>query len=134
MGQKSKSSMWIVVVLGQLIGTLVVTYISSFIFPILTVPETNNWLASVIFSACFTVGVFLVGWLGFRLGWLPSSPRLILRLICSYASAFIILAIGILVFKKLEAGHPFFNLSDLAAIIGFYLPNWLKPGSTSQPA
>lgn len=126
MGQKASSLMWLLVVFLQLIGTQVVTFIGSFLFPDLNVPEKTSWLAAVIFATCFTLGVFLVGWLGFLLKWLKSRPALMLRLALTFAGAFLVLAVGILILGKLETGSPFFALSILASIIAFHLPTWMK--------
>ncbi|HCC78694.1 MAG: hypothetical protein A2X25_10275 [Chloroflexi bacterium GWB2_49_20] len=115
------------VVFLQLVGTQVVTFIASFLFPLMNTPEQfNSWMLALLLTTTFTLGVFLVGWLGFRLGWLNPPTHLQMRLVCTLIGAFLLMAIGILFFNVLEAGSPFFGMSILASILGFHLPTWLK--------
>lgn len=123
----SKMIKFIGVVFLQLVGTQVVTFIASLLNPLMDNPaQLDPWIFALILTITFSLGVFLVGWLGFRLGWLTSPTRLLLRLACTLIGAFLLMAIGILFFEILEPGSPFFGMSILASILGFHLPTWLK--------
>lgn len=126
--EKPKTAiLWVLIVFLQLVATQVFTFIASFLFPNMNAPEAlNPWFFAIILAITFSLGVFTVGWLGYKLGWLKSSPNLSLRLACTLVGAFIFLAVGILVLKKLEPGNPFFGLSILGSLVGFHLPTWIK--------
>ena len=40
--------------------------------------------------------------------------------------AYLPLILALIIYHPLEAGNPFFSISMLASILGFYLPVWIE--------
>lgn len=116
-----------VVILLQLIMTQVFTLVASFFLPGMeNFPETHPVPFVVLVGITFTMGVFLTGWLALRFHWLKGQLRSRARLAGTVLGAYLPLLAAILWFSPLTAGHPGFLISALAAIVGFYLPEWLN--------
>lgn len=107
----------------QVIAALVVTFLVSLVFPSLgdkpgvTYPIPFAFLLSLT----FTMGVFLMGWLAISFKWLKITPRLLSRLLGGYIGAVLPLFIGLLIYRALAPGNPFFVISVFFSIAGFYL-------------
>lgn len=113
-------------ILLQLIMTQVVTFIVSFFLPgVGDTQEPLPGLFVVLLGITFSVGVFLAGWLGIRLRWLNIPPKLPARLAGALLGAYLPLLAGWLVSRTFVQGSPWFLVSTLACIMGFYLPGWL---------
>jgi hypothetical protein len=118
---------WLGVVLLQLIMTQVVTYLFSILFPGgEAFPLNYPVLFVAILGISFSAGIFLPGWLAFRRGWLNGQPKNKERLVATLVGAYLPLLIGLILLHRLEPGSPFFLISILAGILGFYLPSWIK--------
>ncbi|HEY5270321.1 MAG TPA: hypothetical protein VII97_08290 [Anaerolineales bacterium] len=117
---------WLGVVLLQLIMTQVVTFLLSLLVPGMdNFPQTHPLLFVLILGITFTVGNFLTGWLAFILRWLKMEPKPFARLIGTLVGAYLPLVVALFVDHPLEAGNPFFFVSILASVVGFYVPGWL---------
>lgn len=129
-GSKLKGIMiWLGVVLLQLIGTQVVTFILSLVIPGMgDVPQIHPVFFALILGLTFSAGVFLVGWLAIRFHWLSAEPRVATRLAGTLIGAYLPLIAALIIYKILEPGNPFFFVSMLASILGFHLPGWFKKG------
>lgn len=129
-GSKLKGIMiWLGVVLLQLIGTQVVTFILSLVIPGMgDVPQIQPVFFALILGLTFSAGVFLVGWLAIRFHWLSAEPRVATRLTGTLIGAYLPLIAALIIYKILEPGNPFFFVSMLASILGFHLPGWFKKG------
>lgn len=111
------------VVLLQVIGVLVLTFIASLIFQ----KEFAQPLQFMLMVGwTFALGIFLVGWLALRLGWLAAPARLPQRAAFTLFGAYLALVAGYLLAGPLLPGSPFFGLSILLGLLGFHLPGWLK--------
>jgi hypothetical protein len=49
-------------------------------------------------------------------------------------SAYLPLIVALIVHPILEPGSPFFFISMLAAIVGFYIPGWVESKATFHPS
>jgi hypothetical protein len=83
-------------------------------------------LFMLVLGFTFSLGVFLVGWLALKVGWLAVPPRLPTRLASTLIGSYLPLVVGFLIQRTLPEGSPFFSLSILACILGFHLPSWFK--------
>ena len=118
---------WIGIILLQLIMTQVTTFILSMLFPGGDAfPLNYPVLFVAVLGVAFSLGVFLPGWLALNKGWLPGEPKYVQRLVGALIGAYIPLIVGLIVFQRLEPGNPFFLISMLVSIFGFYLPGWIK--------
>ncbi len=114
------------VILLQLIMTQVVTFAVSFFFPgVGDGMQTLPGMFVIVLGVTFAIGVFLAGWLGMRLGWLRIQPKYAARLAGALAGAYLPLLAGWLVSRSFEQGSPWFFVSILGSILGFYLAGWL---------
>jgi hypothetical protein len=110
----------------QLIMTQVATFLASLLAPGMgDFPGTRSVLFVAILGITFTAGVFLAGWLALKLRWLKLEPKLLPRLVFTVLGAFIPLVLALFLYHPLEPGNPFFSISMLTAILGFYVPGWL---------
>ena len=115
------------VILLQLIMTQVVTLLFSFLTPGLeNFPQIYPVLFVILLGITFTIGVFLVGWLALRLHWLTLQPKYTARLVGTLIGAYLPLILALLLYHPLEPGNPFFLISILASILGFYIPGWVE--------
>lgn len=118
---------WLGVVLLQLIMTQFVTFLFSMLFP---GGEDFPLNYPVLFVAglgiSFSAGIFLPGWLAFKRGWLSGQPKNKERLVATLVGAYLPLLIGLILLHRLEPGSPFFLISMLGGIFGFYIPSWIK--------
>ena len=116
---------WAGVILLQLIMTQVTTFVlSMFASDMETFPQAHPVIFTVFLGVTFTIGVFLVGWLAIQRRWLPLKPRYPARLAATLAGAYVPLILALFL-GAIEVGSPFFIISILAAIVGFYLPEWV---------
>lgn len=123
----SSSLTWVGVILLQLILTQAVTFLISMFFPGMeNFPQTRPVLFAVIVGLTFSIGVFLAGWLAIKLRWLVVKPAYLLRFTGALAGAYLPLIVGLILVRSFEAGSPFFLVSILASILGFYVPGWLQ--------
>ena len=115
------------IALLQLIMTQVTTLLASFLLPdIENFPQTHSALFALILGITFTTGVFLAGWLAIKLGWLKIKPMFVKRLVAALVGAYLPLLVALLVYPSLEPGNPFFFVSEITSILGFYLPGWVS--------
>lgn len=111
---------------AQLIMTQIVTFMLSLLVPGMgDFPGTHPFLFVLILGISFTIGVFVTGWLAIKIHLLKIKPMLSTRLLFTLVCAYIPLLIALVVYRTLEPGNPFFSISMLAAVIGFYLPGWI---------
>ena len=118
---------WLGVVILQLIMTQVLTFLASLIFP--DIEDFQRFYAElfvVIVGFTFGAGIFLAGWLGLKLHWLTIEPKYLERLATTLIGAYVPLILALVIYHYLEAGNPFFLISILAGILGFYVPSWLE--------
>lgn len=114
------------VVFLQLVMTQVVTFIFSLFFPDTEVfPQTHSVFFAFVLGITFSVGVFLPGGWAIRQGWLEPA-RYLTRFLGALVGAYLPLIIALFLYSRLEPGNPFFLLSILASIAGFYVPGWFK--------
>lgn len=118
---------WMGVALLQLIMTQVVTFLFSFLVPeVENFQRTHPVLFAALLGVTFSLGVFLPGWLALKFCWLQAKPLYPARLAGTLIGAAVPLLAGLLISRVLEAGSPFFLISILGSMLGFYLPGWLK--------
>ena len=67
----------------------------------------------------------MAGWLAIQRRWLVLKPALLPRLAGALVGAYLPLLLGLILVGALLAGSPFFAISILASLLGFYLPNLL---------
>ncbi len=116
---------WLGVAFLQLIMTQVVTFLVSLLAPGMeNFPQTHSVLFVVILGVTFTAGVFLAGWLALKWRWLKMEPKLVARLIGTLVGAYLPLVLALFLYHPLEPGNPFFFISMLASVAGFYLGGW----------
>ncbi len=107
--------------------TQVVTFLFSFLVPeVENFQRTHPVLFAALLGVTFSLGVFLPGWLALRFRWLKAKPLYPARLVGTLTGAALPLLAGLLIFRVLEAGSPFFLISILGSLLGFYLPGWIK--------
>ena len=117
---------WLGVALLQLVMTQVVTFVLSMFLPgIENFQQTRPLLFAVSVGISFSTGVFLAGWLALRLHWLSVKPKYLARLVCTLLGAYLPLILALFLYPTLEAGNPFFFISILVSMVGFYLPDWI---------
>jgi len=122
----SNAFIWFVVVLLQLIMTQVVTFVFSLLMPEMEkFQQSHSVLFAVFLGIAFSIGVFLSGWLALKRGWLKVKPKYLARLVATLIGAYIPLIVALILLRTLEPGNPFFLISILASILGFYIPGWL---------
>jgi hypothetical protein len=122
---KTRWFVWLGVAFLQLIMTQVVTFLFSLFIPdVEQFQQAKSVMFVLILGISFSVGVFLVGWLAFKFGWLKGKPNLMARLIWVLLGAFVPLIIALVIYRVLEAGNPFFAVSTLLSILGFHVPGW----------
>lgn len=115
------------IIVLQLIMTQIVTLLVSFLLPDMEgFQKTNPSLFILVVGLTFTVGVFLTGWLAFKLRWLKNEPKVAERLVGTLTGAYLPLLIALIVYPALEPGNPFYTISMLASVLGFYLPGWIR--------
>lgn len=118
---------WLGVALLQLIMTQVVTFLFSFLVPeVENFQHTHPVFFAALLGVTFSLGVFLPGWLALRFRWLKAKPLYPARLAGTLIGAAVPLLAGLLIYRVLEAGSPFFLISILGSLLGFYLPGWIK--------
>lgn len=118
---------WPLVILLQLIATQVVTFFVSFLLGDMeTFPRDHPVTFAIVLGITFSIGIFLVGWLAIKLHWLSLAPKYLVRFMGALVGAYLPLFLGLIVYRILEAGSPFFLISTLMGILGFYLPGWIR--------
>ncbi len=117
---------WLGVAFLQLVMTQVVTFLITLPIPnIDNFPQAHPALFVLILGVAFSAGVFLTGWLALKWRWLKMEPRLAARLIGTLVGAYLPLVIALFLYHPLEAGNPFFFISMLMGIAGFYVGSWV---------
>lgn len=117
---------WSATILFQLIMSQMVTFIFSLLFPDLErFQQTFSMLFGVFLVFTFSSGVFLVGWLAVKSGWLPLQHLLFSRWIYCLLGALLPIIAALIIYRTLEPGNPFFLVSILLSILAFYLPELL---------
>ena len=115
------------VALLQLIMTLVVTFLLSLLAPGMeNFPQTQPVLFVVVLGITFSTGVFLAGWLALKLRWLAAMPKYPMRLVATLIGAYLPLIVALILYHPLEPGNPFFFISMLTSVLGFYVPGWIE--------
>ena len=118
---------WFAVVLLQLIMTQIATLLFSFFIPAMeNFPQTYPVLFVIFLGISFSIGVFLVGWLALRWGWLSTKPNYRMRLLVTLVGAYVPLIVALLIYHSLEPGNPFFFVSMLTSVLGFHLAGWVE--------
>lgn len=113
---------WLGVAFLQLIMTQLLTFLVSLFAPDMgNFLETQPALFVVILGITFSTGVFLAGWLAIKLRWLKIEPRYVARLLGTFIGAYLPLVIALFIYNPLEAGNPFFFISTLMSLAGYYL-------------
>jgi hypothetical protein len=118
---------WLGVALLQLIMTQVVTFLLSLLVPGMeNFGQTQPTTFVAILGVTFSAGVFLAGWLALKLRWLVAEPKYTTRLIATLIGAYLPLIVALILYHSLEPGNPFFFISMLTGILGFYVPGWIE--------
>ena len=118
---------WLVVLLLQLIMTQVVTFVVTLPIPDMeNFPQTHPALFVVILGVTFSTGVFLTGWLALKRHWLAAKPLYPARLVATLIGAYLPLILALILYHPLEPGNPFFFISELTCVVGFYVPGWIE--------
>ena len=118
---------WLGVALLQLIMTQVVTFLISLLVPGMeNFPQTHPALFVVVLGVTFSTGVFLTGWLALKLRWLAAKPIYPARLVATLIGAYLPLIVALILYHPLEPGNPFFFISMLTSVLGFYVPGWIE--------
>ena len=118
---------WLGIFLLQLILLQVVTFLFSLLVPGMeNFGQTNPAIFVLILGVTFSLGIFLAGWLALKLRWLKSAPKYPARLVATLIGAYLPLILALIIFHSLEPGNPFFSISMLAGILGFYIPGWIE--------
>ena len=114
------------VALLQLTMTQVVTFVLSLLLPGMgDFPQTYPALFVVILGITYSTGVFLPGWLALERRWLKARPDYSARLIATLVGAYVPLVVALMLYRSLEPGNPFFSVSILTCVLGFYIPGWI---------
>ena len=114
-------------VLLQLIMTQVVTFLLSLFLPGMeNFPQTHPVPFVVILGITFSTGVFLAGWLAVKLRWMALKPKYLARFFSALIGAYLPLLVALILYHPLEPGNPFFFVSVLTSVGGFYLPGWIE--------
>ena len=115
------------VALLQLVMTQVVTFVLSLVVPGMEdFPQTHPVPFVLILGVTFSTGVFLAGWLAIKLRWLDAAPKLAARWGGALIGAYLPLVAALILYHSLEPGNPFFFISMLTSILGFYVPGWIE--------
>ena len=128
--KSDKKILWFLISLGvallQLISTQVVTFVASLFLPdIENFPQTHSAFFVVLLGITFTTGVFLTGWLALKLRWLKAKPKYRARLVATLIGAYLPLIVALILYHPLEPGNPFFFISEVTSVLGFYVPGWM---------
>lgn len=111
----------------QLMMTQLVTFLISLLLPGMgSFGQTQPILFAFVLGITFSIGVFLAGWLAFKLHWLEMDPKYPARLLSTLIGAYLPLIIALLIYPTLEPGNPFFAISMFTSILGFYFPGSAK--------
>lgn len=117
---------WLAVCLMQLIMAQMVTFLLSLLAPDIEVfQQSSPWLFVLFLGFAFFIGIYFIGWLVIKLGWLVTPPMYLWRGLGTLAGVFLPLIVALIIYHILEAGNPSFFISMLAGILGFHLPGWL---------
>lgn len=117
---------WSGTILFQLVMSQIVTFIFSLLFVNLErFQQTFPLLFGAFLVFTFSSGVFLVGGLAIKTGWLPLKHMLFTRLVYSMLGALLPIIAALILYRTLEPGNPFFMVSILLSILAFYLPELL---------
>jgi uncharacterized membrane protein YqjE len=109
----------------QLVMTQVVTFVLTMFIPDMEdFPQTHSVLFVVVLGITFTTGVFLAGWLAIKLRWITVKPKYRARLVFTLIGAYLPLIVALVLYHPLEPGNPFFFVSILTSVVGFYVPGW----------
>ena len=109
----------------QLVMTQVVTFVLTMFIPDMEdFPQTHSVLFGVVLGITFTTGVFLAGWLAIKLRWITVKPKYRARLVFTLIGAYLPLIVALVLYHPLEPGNPFFFISILTSVVGFYVPGW----------
>jgi hypothetical protein len=121
---------WLGVAILQLIMTQVVTFLASMLLPggMEGYQQTDPDLFVLFLGLTFTTGVFLAGWLAIRRHWITLKPKYLSRLVFTLIDAYVPLIVALIFYHPLEPGNPFFFVSMLTSVAGFYIPGWIDQG------
>jgi hypothetical protein len=86
--------------------------------------QTHAVLLTAAIGLAFTIGVFWTGWLAIRQRWLPLPPKHLARFLGALIGAYIPLIAALLIYRGFEPGNPFFLVSVLGCVLGFYMLGW----------
>ncbi len=111
------------VALLQLIMIQVVTFVVSLIFPKLgALPSTQPAPFLLALGLTFSIGIYFAGWVALKLGWLKIAPKYMTRMETTVIGAYLPLLIAFLIYHPIQPVNPFFFISMITGIIGFFLP------------
>ena len=118
------------IALLQLIMTQVVTFFFSMPFPkgMEGYPQSHPIQFVLVLVISFTTGVFYTGWVAIRRRWISIEPKYTARLGFTLIGASVPLILALILYHPLEPGNPFFFISMLTSVVGFYIPGWIKLG------
>ena len=119
---------WLGVAILQLIMTQFVTLLVSMPFPrgMEDYPQAHPVFFVFILGITFTIGVFYTGWLAIKKRWISAQPKYRLRLIYTLIGAYLPLVVALIFYHPLEPGNPFFFVSMITSVVGFYIPGWIE--------
>jgi hypothetical protein len=126
MNSANKLFILVGVVVAQLIMIQVVTFIVSFLLPGMgdSLPTLPSYIVFVL-GITFAVGIFLPGWFAIKQHWLDLAPKYLARLVGALVGAALPMIVALLGFGGIEPGSPFFFVSYVVGILGFFLPGWI---------
>jgi hypothetical protein len=119
---------WLGVALLQLIMIMVANTLFTMPFPggMEDYPQTHPVQFVVVLGISILTGVCLTGWWASKRRWITIRPKYLARLVCTLIGAFVPLLLALRLYDLLEPGNPFFFISMLTGVAGFYLPGWIK--------
>lgn len=112
---------WIVVLIQALLSQVVTFIVSIALFYQKLVPEIKDlWLIGII-VLCFTVGIQVGGWIGFRT-WLIDGPRrATIRFLAAVLGCVLPFAFALLVSSPVEPGTPVYMIAVIGGLMGYHL-------------
>ena len=121
---------WIVVLIQALLSQVVTFIVSIVLFYQKIILEIKDlWLVGII-VLCFTVGIQVGGWVGFRT-WLIAGPRLhTVRFLAALLGCALPFAFALLVSSPIEPGNAVYMIAVIGGLIGYHLVGQL--GSTNH--
>lgn len=113
-------------VVAQVIATQLVTFVASLLLPNMeNFSQKLPGLFILVLGITYAIGIFLVGLLALKSGWLKAQSLYFIRLAATFLGAYLPLVVAVFIYHPLEPGNPFFFIAIFSGILGFHLPTWI---------